>query len=65
MATNKKIQSMFCPFCDAPLIDVQKEFDNLGAALSFLVEKYGSDILKDKQNTMRFLEEFFQAGNCE
>jgi len=56
---------MFCPFCHAPLIKVQEEFDDLGSALSYLVLEFGTDILRSKQNTLQFFEEFFQEGKRE
>lgn len=61
----KNIQSMFCPFCHAPLIEVQEEFEDLAAVLSYLVLRFGTDILRNKQNTLQFLEEFFQEGKRE
>lgn len=59
------IRSIICPFCHAPLIEVQEEFDDLGAALSYLVLELGTDILRSKQNTLQFLEVFFQEGKRE
>lgn len=56
---------MFCPFCHAPLIEVQEEFDNLDAVLSYLVLKFGINILRSKRNTMQFLEVFFEEGKRE
>lgn len=53
---------MFCPFCNAPLIKVQEEFDDLCDVLSYLVLKFGTDVLRNKKNTMQFIEEFFQEG---
>ena len=61
----RNIQSMFCPFCHAPLIEVQETFDDLGAVLSYLVLKFGADILRNKQNTLQFLEVFFDEGKRE
>lgn len=61
----RNIQSMFCPFCHVPLIEVQEEFDDLEAAISYLVLKFGTDILKNKQNTLQFLETFFEIGKRE
>lgn len=61
----RNMQSMFCPFCHAPLIEVQEEFDDLEAALSYLVLKFGINILKNKQNTLQFLETFFEIGKRE
>lgn len=63
--TLKNTQPIFCPFCHAPLIEVQEEFEDLGAVLSHLVLRFGFDILRNKQNTLRFLEEFFQEGKRE
>lgn len=61
----RNAQSMFCPFCHAPLIKVKKEFKDLDEALSYLVSEFGTDILRNKQNVMQFLEEFFQEGKRE
>jgi len=61
----RNMQSMFCPFCHAPLIEVQEEFDDLEAILSYLVLKFGTDILQNKQNTLQFLETFFEVGKRE
>lgn len=61
----KNTRFMFCPFCHAPLIEVQEEFEDLAAALSYLTLRFGTDILRNKQNTLQFLEEFFQEGKRE
>ena len=61
----RNAQSMFCPFCHAPLIKVPEEFDALDKALSYLASEFGTDIFRNKQNTMQFLEEFFQGGKRE
>lgn len=61
----KNIQSMFCPFCHAPLIKVQEEFDDLAEVLFYLVQRFGTDALRNKQNTLQFLEVFFQEGKRE
>lgn len=61
----RNTQTMFCPFCNAPLIKVQEEFDDLCAVLSYLVLKFGTDVLRNKKNTMQFIEEFFQEGKKE
>lgn len=58
-------QSIFCPFCRAPLIKVEEKFDDLSTALSYMVLEFGIDILRNKQNTLQFLEEFFQEGKQE
>lgn len=59
------MQSMFCPFCHAHLIEVQEEFDDLDAVLSYIVLKFGADMLRNKQNTLQFLETFFEIGKRE
>lgn len=61
----RNTQSMFCPFCHASLIKVQEKFDDLSKALSYLALEFGTDILRSKQNTLQFLEEFFQEGKRE
>lgn len=61
----RNIQSIFCPFCNAPLIDVDEEFKDLSDVLSYLVLKYGIDMLKNRNTTLQFIEVFFQAGKRE
>lgn len=61
----RNIQSLFCPFCHAPLIEIQEEFADLSAALSYMALEFGIDILRNKQNTLQFLEEFFHEGKRE
>lgn len=60
-----KTQSIFCPFCHASLIKIQEEFNDISSVLSFLVSKFGTEILRDRQNTLYFMEEFFQDGKRE
>lgn len=52
-------QSIFCPLCRAPLIEVKEKFDDLSTVLSYMVLKFGTDILRNRQNTLQFLEVFF------
>lgn len=61
----RNIQSIFCPFCHASLIEVQEEFNDLDAVLSYLVLRFGTNILRNKQNTLQFLEVFFEKGKRE
>lgn len=61
----KNNQFMFCPFCHAPLIEVYEEFYDLNSVLTYLVLNFGIEVLENKQNTMGFLEEFFQGGKRE
>ena len=61
----KNTQFIFCPFCHAPLIEVNEEFYDLNSVLTYLVLNFGIEILENKQNTMGFLEEFFQGGKRE
>lgn len=56
---------MFCPFCRRPLIHVQETFHSLEEALLYLVQKYGSEILRNKQNTLQFVECFLPDGKRE
>lgn len=58
-------QSIFCPFCRAPLIEVKEKFDDLSTALSYMVLKFGTDILRNRQNTLQLLEVFFLEGKRE
>lgn len=61
----KHTQSMFCPFCHTPLIEVPEEFENLAEVLLYLVQRFGTDVLRDKQNTLQFFEVFFRQGKQE
>lgn len=61
----KNIKSMFCPFCRSPLIEVGEKFNDLGAVFFYMTSEFGTEILKNKQNVLQFLEAFFSQGKRE
>ena len=58
-------QIMFCPFCHNPLIKVLETFHNLEEVLLYLTTEYGFETLRNKQNTLQFIEYFFPDGRRE
>lgn len=58
-------QVMFCPFCHSPLIKVQETFHSLEDVLLYLATEYGFETLRNKQNTLQFIEYFFPDGKRE
>jgi hypothetical protein len=61
----KNISSMFCPFCQAPLMVVKEQFTDLDSVFSYLASEFGNEILKNKRNVLQFLETFFSEGKQE
>ena len=61
----RKISSMFCPFCRAPLFEVTERFNDLDRVLCYLTSRFGDEILNNKQDVLRFLEVYFPEGKRE
>lgn len=61
----RNIVSMFCPFCQTSLIDVNEVFTDLDSVLNFLKTKFGTEVLHNKANVLLFLEKFFPSGKRE
>ena len=61
----KTMQVMFCPFCRSSLLDVQETFNALEDVLFYLTKEFGIDILRNKQNTLQFVETYLIDGTRE
>lgn len=58
-------QLIFCPFCNKPLINMDRTFDSLESVLDYLVTNYGDDILRNKRSVISFLEYYLPNGQRE
>lgn len=56
---------IFCPFCQKPIISIQKKFNTIEEALGYLTSQYTPDILDDKQTVIQFIETFLPEKKRE
>lgn len=58
-------QVLFCPFCNSPLISIKEKFHYLEDVFLYLTKEYGIEMLRNKRNTLQFMEYFFPDGRRE